>query len=351
MKRLSILITLLVFSMNIQSQKIYIGTYTDGTSEGVYSYNFDPNTGELSHLELAIPSVNPSFLSYGLNREVIYAVNEVNNFDQEKSGAVSSFKIEEDGSLSLLNQSSSFGAHPCHVTYDGADRIAISNYSGGTVTIFELNTLGTPDLKTVQVFNHNTNKETSHVHFSQFSEDHLYVSDLGRNSIYAYDLKDEKFSLDTDNLISIAKESGPRHFDLFDGKIYALSEYANTVTVGNIEAGNTAQIISSLPNDFQGQSYGADIHFSKDNRYLYASNRGENTIAKFKVLQDGLLEYQEAYDVHGDWPRNFAIDPTGKWLLVANQRSNNISVFEIQKSGTLNFKKSYDLGAPVCILF
>ena len=338
------------------SYTVYIGTYTAGESEGIYKMSFNESTGALSGSELVAKEINPSFLAFDKNKDFLYAVNETNDFGNENSGSVVSFQVAGDGSLKALSRVSSKGAHPCHVAVDQyGEKVVVSNYSGGTVAVFES---GAGKLSSAeQVMDHNAYDEKSHVHAALFSGNNLFVADLGRNAVYNYLYSDEKYLLESSSLVPFSENSGPRHFvESADGEfIYVIHEYANTVSVSHKKEGGyeLVQQVSTLEENFEVESYCADIHLSEDGRFLYGSNRGENTIVVFERNADsGELHRVQNIDVRGDWPRNFTLSPNGKFLLVANQRSNNISVFGVDKSsGMLTFVCSTDFPSPVCLLF
>jgi 6-phosphogluconolactonase len=151
--------------------------------------------------------------------------------------------------------------------------------------------------------------------------------------------------------------AGPRHFKISkDGMfIYVINELNSTVSVLKKDKNNYKNIqnISTLSNDFTGHNQCADIHISKDENFIYGSNRGENSIVVFKRnKKDGTLQKIQNISVSGDWPRNFTIAPNGKFLLVANQRSKNISVYKVhKKTGELTFLHSKKVPTPFCLLF
>jgi len=332
---------------------LYVGTYTDGESEGIYVLQFNTETGELFNNQLATKTDNPSFLAYSPNREYLYSVNE------KETGSVSGFKVNIDGTLDLINTVSSHGADPCHISLNKTGNIAVvSNYSSGTVTLYSVENNGSLN-DAYQVFDHNAPDSISHAHSAQFYQDNLYVSDLGRNTVYNYGLSEDKkrYNLITPSIVAMPDNIGPRHFALTnDGQfIYIINEYGNSIRSAKKVNGQFEPIeyISTLRDDFQGESNCADIHLSKDESFIYGSNRGENTIVIFKRdLVTGTLKKIQSEDVHGNWPRNFTLDPTERYLLVANQKSNNISVFKInQKTGELSFLNSTELPSPVCLLF
>ncbi len=341
----------ILFSSQAQNIRLYVGTYTQGDSEGIYQLEFNTENGSLSNKQLAINIDNPSFLAYSPNKQYLYSVN------QSEDGFASSYKINKDGSLSLLTRVSSYGKGPCHISVNkSGDKAVVSNYTGGTVSIYPINEDGSLK-EAYQIFNHNSGNEKSHAHSAKFFKDDLFVADLGRNTFYQYRLRDDSSDFRRRYFIKMEGNPGPRHFELSkDGQfIYIINEYGGSITsIKKTEFSfKNIDFDSTLDENYEGKNKCADIHLSKDGRFLYGSNRGENSIAVFKRdTQNGTLDRIQNMSVHGDWPRNFSLDPTGKFLLVANKKSNNISVFKIDKeSGKLSFLHSTDLPAPVCLLF
>ena len=346
-----LLITLSLLGCNTQNHTLYVGTYTNGDSEGIYQFQFNTETGDLSNKKLAVSTENPSFITFSPDKKHIYAAGE------GSTSAVSAFKVIEDGQLQFINMVNSNGKGPCHISVNNTgERAVVSNYGGGTVSTYTIENNGALN-EASQVFNHNTDSLVSHAHSAQFYEKDLFVSDLGRNAVYKYQLDNDNYKLADSSIVKMTDNAGPRHFSLTkDGQfIYIINEYANTVTSGKktAEGFELLQDISTLDDNFKEKSYCADIHLSKDEQFLYGSNRGENSIVVFKRdTNTGKLEKTQNISVHGDWPRNFTIDPSGKFLLVANQKSHNISVFKIDNiSGKLTFLNSTELPTPVCLLF
>jgi len=336
-----------------QNIPLYLGTYTDETSEGIYYYNFNTKTGELSNQKLVATLNNPSFLSYSSNRKFLYAVSEVNNFNNTNSGFVSVFSVTKNGGLEFLNKVSSNGAHPCHIEVNSKN-VAISNYSGGTISIHKIVKNG--EIKPAyQVLNHNITEKKSHAHSTQFFKNDLFVADLGRDFLAHYSKKDNNFVLNENYLMG--EKSGPRHFKITKNGdfIYVINEYSSTISVlkNSKHQYKKIQNISTLNTGFKGKNSCADIHLSKNENYVYGSNRGENSIVVFKrdKLNGTLKKIQTIY-AEGDWPRNFTIAPNGQFLLVANKKSKNISVFKVaSKTGKLSYLQSVSVPTPVCLLF
>lgn len=347
---------ILVFSLvtlitNAQITPLYIGTYTKGDSEGIYKIDFNLKTGALTNRQLAIATENPSFIAFAPNKKYMYAVSE------SDGGSVSSFLIQKDGSLTFLNKVSSNGKGPCHIAIDkkGAKAV-VSNYGGGSAAIYTISKDGTLN-DASQVFEYSTKDRASHAHSAQFFKDALYIADLGINAVYQYTFKNNAYQLTTPSIFKTTENPGPRHFAITkNGKhIYIINEYGSSITAVKKTNAGFEQIDydTTLEEGYTGKNSCADIHLSKNEAFLYGSNRGENTIAVFKRnKKTGTIDKIQTMPVNGDWPRNFTLDPTGKFLLVANQKSENISVFSIEKkTGKLTFLHDVKAPTPVCLLF
>ena len=334
-----------------QTTTLYVGTYTDGDSKGIYQFQFNSETGTLSKKQLAATTKNPSFITYSPDKKYMYAVNETEN------GAVSAFKVEDNNTLSFINKVSSNGASPCHVAInEDGDKAIVSNYTGGNFSLYTIKNDGALN-EAFQILDHTTDSVISHAHSAQFFGNDLYTSNLGLNAVFNYRLANNTYELISPSIVEIPDNSGPRHFSLTkDGKfIYIINELSSTITSARkTEKGfEVIETVSTLDSHFKGESYCADIHLSEDEQFIYGSNRGENSMVVFKRdPQSGVLEKIQNISVQGDWPRHFTLDPTGKFVLVANQKSNNISVFKVDKTnGKLSFLHDVKLSSPVCLLF
>ncbi len=336
---------------------LFVGTYTDGDSEGIYIYRFDPNTGELSNQKLAAKLTNPSYLAISEDKKNLYAVQETADFDS-LGGGVTAFSLNKDV-LKLQNSMGTQGAHPCHVSLSGDGQLAVANYTGGNLSVFALNDDGSL-ADNPQVIDHKPldTVKTSHAHMAQFDAYGLMVTDLGLDAIKRYVKKEGTFVPAEQPSIPFADGAGPRHFTYGkNGKmLYVINELNSTISVFEKDAeGNyqEVQVVPTLAADFDGESFCADLHLSPDGKFLYGSNRGENTIVIFAVDSDsGQLELVGREPVQGDWPRNFSMDPTGEFLLVANKKTSNIAVFKRDKeNGTLTFMNETSHPNPVCLVF
>ncbi len=351
---------------------VYVGTYTEegSASKGIYAYRFDSGTAELTSLGLASQTVNPSFLAVHPNQRFLYAVNEVNNYAGQKSGAVSAFAIDRTtGKLTLLNEVTSRGADPCYITVDKTGKyVLVANYTGGSVAVFpvlEDGRLGEASAF-VQHTGHGTNPERQagpHAHSIDLSPDNRFaiVDDLGLDETLVYKFDSAKGSLAADPAVAKADPgTGPRHFAFHpNGKFaYVIDEMASTVAAFRYDTSSGTlgplRTISTLPGSFSGLNTTAEIQVYPSGKFLYASNRGHDSIAVFAIDPNtGTLTLIEYASTKGATPRSFEIAPRGSLLFVANQKSDEIVVFGINsETGRLTpTDKILQISRPVCIKF
>jgi 6-phosphogluconolactonase len=362
---------------------LFIGTYTGKESKGIYSYRFDAGTSELTPLGVAAETTNPSFLTIDRSGRFLYAVNETHEFEGGKSGGVSAFSINrQTGKLTLLNTVSSRGADPCYIALDQTGKyLLVANYTGGNLAAFPIAADGRLGEASSVVADQGTlgpNKERQdapHSHWIEASADNrfAYVADLGLDRVLIYRFDAAKGALTktsyADSLAPNASDSfsarlapgsGPRHAALSSGNghfMYVLGELDSVVTVFANDAGKTlrsVQRISALPAGFSGQNTAAEIAIHSNGKYLYTSNRGDDSIAVFSINgHKGTLTLVGRFSTQGKTPRSFTIDPAGKLLLVANQESDDIVVFRIDpKSGKLiSIGQQLRVPSPVCLKF
>jgi len=350
----------------------YVGTYTSKTtSKGIYAYRFDPAKGQLTSIGVAAESVDPSFLAVHPSGKYLYAVNELSNFNGEVSGAVSAFAIDaKTGALKFLNQVPTRGAGTCYVSLDKTGSFVLAaNYDSGSIASFPVHgdgSLGTAS-GFVQHSGTGPNKERQegpHAHWIGTSPDNRFALavDLGLDQVIVYGFEGDKgiFTPMLSGFAKVKPGSGPRHLAFHpNGKFaYVISEMASTVTVFSYKAKtgsfSSLQTISTLPNDYSGPKEAAEIAVHPSGKFLYASNRGHDSIAVFAINQKkGTLQSLGQVLTGGKTPRHFAIDPTGKYLLVENQESNNIVIFHIDlATGSLTpTGQTVEAPSPVCITF
>jgi len=350
----------------------YVGTYTESTqSKGIYAYRFDPSTGESTPLGLAAETTNPSFLALHPNGKYLYAVNEVQKYQGPNSGGVSAFSIDRaSGKLMFLNEVSSRGADPCYIIVDDTGKyVLVANYTGGSITVFPILADGKLGEATafIQHTGHGTNpqrQEGPHAHSIDLSPDErfAFVDDLGLDELLVYKFDKAKGSLVPNDppFAKLDPGAGPRHFALHpSGKFaYVVAEMGMTVNAFAVDLKTgklrKLQTISTLPADFKGENDDAEIHIHPNGKFLYASNRGHDSIAVFAIdPAKGTLTKVDDVSTQGQIPRSFELDPTGKYLFVENQKSDNIVVFRIDEStGRLTpTGQKLDVPSPVCVKF
>ena len=372
-----IIFLLLVFQFliscntNDYNYRVFIGTYTDNGSEGIYSFNFNQTTGDVSTVELTAITDNPSFIEIDQKGQFLYAVNEVDNYDENSSGAISVYELVKGSrKLNLIQQILSLGAHPAHLSIDKTGKYLLAaNYTSGNIAVFPIGNDGKLGENSAFIQNSgssvNKERQTSpHAHFIQVSNDNRFVmvADLGIDKILIFQFDSATGSLKPNEpaYINLSPGSGPRHFAFTpSGKfLYVLNELTSTVTIFDFDqataSSQSKQTISTLPENFEGTNTAAEILVDSRGKFLYASNRGDNSIVQFSIdTISGMLTPIAWTSSGGKAPRNFEIDPTGKWLFSANQNSDNILLFKIdqENGGLINTNQTVNIKSPVCIKF
>lgn len=341
------------------------GTYTAGKSEGIYVYVFNSNDGsfkEVSHVKTS----NPSYLVLSPDEKFVYAVNE--NSDHDNGGEVSSFAFDKKtGVLTPINKQLSHGDSPCYIDVDKTGKwLFVANYSSGTLSVLPVDAEGNIGEATTTIKHEGSGvnkdrQEKPHVHCTYISDDDkwLFVPDLGIDKvmIYAFDAATGSLKTGTQPFIKINDGAGPRHITFSPNKkfAYIIEEMGGAVNAFEYNDGKfkAIQRIAAVQKEDKGFIGSADIHISADGKFLYASNRGGfNTLAIYKInQQNGKLTLTGHQKALGDIPRNFSIDPSGKFLLVANQESDDVVIFKRnEKTGLLtDTGKRISVGKPVCL--
>jgi 6-phosphogluconolactonase len=351
---------------------VYVGTYTNGKSEGIYLLEMNLATGELTPRGVAAKVKNPSFLAIHPNRRFLYAVNEIADFEGKPAGGVAAFAIDaKTGMLTLLNQQPSGGPGPCHVVVDPSGKnVLVANYGGGSVASLPIDEEGRlePAASVIQHQGASVNpsrQKEPHAHSINLDAKgrFAFAADLGVDKIFVYKFDAEKGTLTPNDPPSAGVEpgSGPRHFAFHpQGKYaYVINEMSLTVTAFKYDAErgvlSAIQTISTLPPNTKGQGLStAEVVVHPSGKFLYGSNRGHDTIAVFSIDEStGKLTRVENEPTQGRTPRNFAVDPTGKWLLAENQGSDTIVVFRVNpQTGELDATGArVEVPSPVCVRF
>lgn len=350
---------------------VFIGTYTNGKSKGIYHARFDSLSGKLGNPQLAVETKNPSFIAIAPQQRYLYAVSEVSQFNGKATGGVSAFKIDAaSGNLQLLNQQPSGGTGPCHVSLDRSGKcLLVANYGSGSIAalpIREDGMLAAPSTEIQHTGSSSNPKRQAgpHAHFITPSPDNRFAlaCDLGVDKILVYHLDPLKASLTPNEPPSISVEpgSGPRHLAFHPkGRLVCLvNEMGGTLMSFRYDPARGqlqhVETITTLPKDFIEANTSAEIQFASSGKFVYVSNRGHNSISVFAVNEStGHLTFVERQSAEGKTPRFFTLDPSGNWLLVANQDSDNIVMFRVdRKTGRLTpTGQQVEVGAPVCCAF
>ena len=357
--------------------RVYVGTYTNKASKGIYLMELDPKTGTLSEPKLAAETKSPSFLALHPNRKVLYAVGESDEFKGQKTGSVSAFSINDDGTLKLINAQPSGGTGPCHLDLDSAGRnVVVANYGGGSVAVLPVNNDGglAPPSQVIRHEGKSVNprrQEGPHAHSASVFGPHVAVADLGLDKTFIYQHDPATASLKLRTTADARPGSGPRHVARHMGRhggrnggrngsgqwMYVNNELTSTVSVfpAHDVPPRELQNVTTLPAGFDGSKNStAEIAVHPTGRFLYVSNRGHDSIAAFTIHREtGRLTPAGHFSTHGKTPRNFAIDPSGQFLLAANQGSDTVVVFRIDpENGSLaTAGTTAAVPTPVCVLF
>jgi 6-phosphogluconolactonase len=350
---------------------VYFGTYTNTRpkSQGIYLGQFDLAVGKLESVVPAGKAVNPSFLVVHPSRPLLFAVSEVPNFDDKHTGAVYAFSIQpKTGQLTLLDQQSSGGGGPCHVTIDRSGQyVLVANYGTGSIASLPIQKDGQlgPAISVIQHVGSSINRQRQkgpHAHSLYLDPANriALACDLGVDKImiYSFDAGRGKLTASQPAFLATRPGAGPRHLAFHpNGRwLYGINELDNTVTAYRYDAAagtlEAVESLSTLPEGFRGTNTAAEIAAGPSGKFLYASNRGHNSIAIFAIDgSTGKLHLVGHEPSQGKTPRSFAIDPGGRYLLVVNQDSNNVVVFRIDAaSGRLQaVGEPVEVPSPVCV--
>jgi 6-phosphogluconolactonase len=346
---------------------VFVGTYTTKTeSKGIYAYEFDADTGKLSSKGIAAETPDPSWVTVHPSGKYLYAANEAG-----KASTVSAFAIDaKSGKLTLLNQLPSLGEDPCYLSFDKTGKyVLVANYSSGTIAVFPILADGRLGEHTAMVKDQGTtgshkNQEGPHAHWIETSPDNRFalVADLGLDEalVYKFDAASGTLTPNEPAFARLKAGSGPRHVAFHPkGKfVFVVSELSSTATSFAYDAkkGTLKEIgtVSTLPPGFSGRNDVAEAAVHPNGKFLYVSNRGNDSIAIFFIdAAKGTLTPVGGIPTGGKEPRHFAIDPSGKYLLAENQFSNNIVVFKIDAAsgGLTPTGQVVEVPSPVNIAF
>ncbi|WP_062352403.1 lactonase family protein [Bacillus kwashiorkori] len=339
----------------------YIGTYTKGDSKGIYRFTLNMEKEQLEDIQLVAELGNPTYVTISQDNRYLYSVIKDENF-----GGVAAYAINPNHyHLTEINRQLVEGPSPCHVSVDSKNSVVVSaNYHAGTITTYETKPDGSilPAKSHIQHVGKGPNairQEKPHAHFSGYTPDEQYIVaiDLGIDKVITYHLVDGV--LTEAHSLAVRPGSGPRHITFHpNGKFaYVMTELSNEVIVlkyhGNGQF-TEIQYIATIPADYTDNSQGSAIQMTKDGKFVYAANRGHNSITVFRAEdQTGELQLVEHVSSEGDWPRDFTLDPTERYIIGSNEQSGNLVLYKRNnESGKLSvIQSNLKVPYPVCVKF
>lgn len=335
---------------------LLLGTYTRGNSQGIYTIDLDTDQRELNNLQLLAETESPTYLAQVDNGKIIYAV-----YSKNGQGGVASF-IKEENSYVLKDAVTEEGSAPCYVAYDKERKLVYSaNYHKGELQTFKTDDNGS--LSLIETIKHSgsgphKNQDKAHAHYFDLTPDNNYVvsCDLGTDQVHTYEV-DQDGKVKEVSKLDVKGGFGPRHLVFHpDGThAYLFGELSCEVKVLKYKAGvfKVIDTVSTLPDDFSGENSGAAIRISKDGKYLYASNRGHDSIVTYQVNGDYSVKAIDWVKTEGNTPRDFNLTPDERFVIVGHQHEDKLTLFERDKeTGKLNLLQK-DVEAPevVCVEF
>ncbi|HBV22341.1 MAG TPA: lactonase family protein [Jeotgalicoccus sp.] len=316
----------------------YIGTYTQEKSKGIYSFQLDSGSGALSGGELIEEFQGPLYLNIQNNK--LYSLKQYEN-----TGGIATFEIGENGGLKQIDECLPEGENGCYLTPSSDGRYMLDAvYDSGKVRLYKMNDHGvvTERLDVFQIKGNGPHERQDHAHSHFITEtpDGKYFAavDLGADKVITFAVEEERLVVVAES--KVAPGSGPRHLMFSDAGDYAyiLTELSNEIIVAEYNDGNfnPVEIYSLLPEDFTEHSQAAAIRKHPNGKYIYASNRGHNSIAVFEIKESGkALDRLQIESTNGNWPRDFNITPDGEYLVCAHEKSHNVVLFNINEDGTI----------------
>ncbi len=350
---------------------VYVGTYSNTKSKGIYACRMDLATGALTPLGLEAETPNPTFLAIDSRHQRLYAVNEIGRYEGKPAGSIEAFSIDAgSGKLTSMGRHTSIGSGPCHLALDQFDRnVLVANYGSGSIAAFPIQPDGRLGDKTafIQDAGQSINphrQEGPHAHCMVLDAANrfAFACDLGLDKImiYRFDPINGTLSPNEPAFAKVTAGSGPRHLAFSPGerRAYLINELKSTITTFAYDRRRGSlkemQTVSTLPDDFNGENTAAEVEVHSTGKFLFGSNRGHDSIAVFAIDRTkGTLTHIQDVPTQGKTPRHFAIDPTGRYLVAANQDSGNLVVFAIDgKSGRLTATgQTLDVPTPACVAF
>lgn len=347
---------------------VFISAFASGDKAGIHAFRFDLKTGVLQPLHRTTDIQNPFFLAVSPDQRFLYAIN-ADKFGGADDEFVAAYALEgRTGRLKKLNQQSARGTASCDLDVDATGKtLVVANYASGSVASLPVKEDGMLGEAATFVQHSGSSidperQKGPNAHSIVISPDNRFAlaADLGIDKILVYQLDAAKAKLTPNDAQSFAKMqpgSGPRHITFHpNGRhVYVINELANTVTCFDYTPASGTlterQTLTTLPDGFSGKSYTADLKITPDGKYLYGTNRGHDSIASYRIGEDGRLTLLSIDPSLGKGPQNLLITPDGRWLLCANMPGNSVVVFRIDAtSGKITATGTpVEMPMPSCI--
>jgi 6-phosphogluconolactonase len=322
-----------------EKQALLAGGFTTGNEKGLALFSFDPKSGKMDLKAQYDGGPCPTLFCFSEKRDLVYAIDEVPDFMGQKAGGITTLRVDKDFTLAKVGEIPVPYGGPCHVSLSkGGKFLFVASYASGSVAVVRVGTDGIPEKVTDTIQYNPVDSLPSHPHMIQQDplSRHIYLTDLGLNRVLVYDLDTAsgKIIRKPFEEIAIPKGSGPRHFVFNEAatRMYLINELGSTVMTFDVAADGSLKLLQTVKttaDTFTGHNQSGEIAIGRDGKFLYGSNRGENSIVVFKINKEGMLDLAGRSTCGGDWPRNFIIDPSGRFLFSGNQKSDDISVFGI----------------------
>lgn len=348
---------------------IYIGTFSERESMGIYVYEMYRENMRFDLLQSITSKKSPSFIAIHPNKKLLFAANREGLKDRDKWGSVTSYAIDpESGKLKIIQDQYSFGESPCYISVDPSGRyLSVCHYSGGNFVILPVDEQGSIGEPTTNIQLEGSSvvkpqQNQAHPHSAVYSDDgrYLYISDLGQDKIliYQFDHATGKAEPAAMPFIRTMPGAGPRHLVLNPKGTMAYSSEELSSSVASYKVDHQSgslqfmQRLPALPPAFFGQNSSADIHLAMNGKFVYVSNRGYNGLAMYRIEGDGNMKNIGFMPTIGERPRGFMPDPKGKFMLVGNRDSDEVNIFTMMKDGTLKDTGAYlPVPASSCITY
>jgi len=331
----------------------YVGTYQQ-PPQGIVVYSQDQTSGKLQQSHVVSSGTPSSLAAHPTNNSLFFGIHEYED-------KVSSYSVKSDGNLQLINTISSGGKGPAFVKVHTSGRwLLIANYDSGHFSTVSIGPNGRLSPGSSVKPGHGStsglpNQKDAHAHMITTAPNGQIAGvDLGSDAVFFWKLS-LNGQLKTANQFKTKAGTGPRHIVFHEGfsLAYAFAENANNINVFRYNETNpqAKQVISTLPAGFNGKSAGGEIRIHPNKKFIYASNRGADTIVLFSIQNDGTLKYEQAFPSQGKFPRGMNLDPTGSFLYVGNQNDNSLVTFKVGQDGRLTFVEKLATNQPVDIEF